>query len=227
MHTKRNIPYDENWSSQQAEQRALDLTKLHPDAPGPLCIGHPTTCNVFAEAGTAAGAVFLKGVKDIVCVQDNSPLVSFSHEGNKIKLKPRLVIGADGRNSVIRKQLGFATEADEPHNLIGGMLVANVPEWPRDMQAIGTEDRLHYLIFPQGDDLVRLYACYDFADKARYAGPHKTERVLQAFRLNCLPLADAIIAGTPVGPFNSYSNEDHWVDNPTAVRTDRRRRRAQ
>jgi 2-polyprenyl-6-methoxyphenol hydroxylase-like FAD-dependent oxidoreductase len=173
-------------------------------------------CNVFAEAATAAGAVFLKGVKDIVCVQDNSPLICFSHEGNKIKLKPRLVIGADGRNSVIRKQLGFATEADEPHNLIGGMLVANVPEWPRDMQAIGTEDRLHYLIFPQGDDLVRLYACYDFADKARYAGPDKTERVLQAFRLNCLPLADAIIAGTPVGPFNSYSNEDHWVDNPTA-----------
>ena len=29
-------------------------------------------------------------------------------------------------------------------------------------------------------------------------------------------LADAIIAGTPVGPFNSYSNEDHWVDVPTA-----------
>src|SRR5215216_2076285 len=30
MHTKRNVPYDENWSSEQAERRALDLTKLHP-----------------------------------------------------------------------------------------------------------------------------------------------------------------------------------------------------
>jgi 2-polyprenyl-6-methoxyphenol hydroxylase-like FAD-dependent oxidoreductase len=216
IHTKRNVPYDENWSAEHAEHRALDLTKFHPDAPGPLCIGHPTMCNVLAEAALSAGAVFLKGIKDTVCVQGSSPVVSFLHDGEKIELKPRLVVGADGRNSTIRKQLGFSTEADEPHNLIGGMLVANVPDWPRDVQAIGTEDRLHYLIFPQGKDLVRLYACYGFADRSRFAGPDKNERLLQAFRMNCLPLADAITAGTPVGPFNSYSNEDHWVDVPTA-----------
>jgi 2-polyprenyl-6-methoxyphenol hydroxylase-like FAD-dependent oxidoreductase len=214
IHTKRNVPYDENLSPEQAEQRTLDLTKMHPEAPGPICIGHPSMCNAFAESALAAGAVVLKGVRDIDCVQGNSPLVSCSHEGKKLELKPRLIIGADGRNSIVRKQLGFRTEADEPHNLLGGMLVANVPDWPREMQAIGTEDRLHYLIFPQGKDLVRLYACYDFADKARFTGPGKQDRALQAFRLNCLPLA--ILAGTPIGPFYSYSNEDHWVDDPTA-----------
>jgi 2-polyprenyl-6-methoxyphenol hydroxylase-like FAD-dependent oxidoreductase len=216
IHTKRNVPYDENLSSEQAEQRTLDLTKMHPEAPGPICIGHPSMCNAFAESALAAGAVVLKGVRDIDCVQGNSPLVSCSHEGKKLELKPRLIIGADGRNSIVRKQLGFRTEADEPHNLLGGMLVANVPDWPREMQAIGTEDRLHYLIFPQGKDLVRLYACYDFADKAKFTGPGKQDRALQAFRLNCLPLADAILAGTAIGPFYSYSNEDHWVDDPTA-----------
>jgi 2-polyprenyl-6-methoxyphenol hydroxylase-like FAD-dependent oxidoreductase len=216
IHTKRNVPYDENLSPEQAEQRTLDLTKMHPEAPGPICIGHPSMCNAFAESALAAGAVVLKGVRDIDCVQGNSPLVSCSHEGKRLELKPRLIIGADGRNSIVRKQLGFRTEADEPHNLLGGMLVANVPDWPREMQAIGTEDRLHYLIFPQGKDLVRLYACYDFADKAKFTGPGKQDRALQAFRLNCLPLADAILAGTPIGPFYSYSNEDHWVDDPTA-----------
>ena len=216
LHTKRNVPYDENWSPEQAEQRALDLTKLHPDEPGPLCIGHPVMCSIFADAAISAGAVVLKGVKDIVCLHGSSPVVSFLHDGQKIELKPQLVVGADGRNSTVRKQLGFSTEADEPHNLIGGMLVADVPDWPRDVQAIGTENRLHYLIFPQGKDLVRLYACYDFMDKSRFAGPDKKEQLLQAFQMKCLPLADAITAGTPVGPFNSYSNEDHWVDNPTA-----------
>jgi 2-polyprenyl-6-methoxyphenol hydroxylase-like FAD-dependent oxidoreductase len=34
--------------------------------------------------------------------------------------------------------------------------------------------------------------------------------------MNCLPLGELISAGTPVGPFNGYSNEDHWIDNPTA-----------
>ena len=216
MHTTRNVPYDENWSQDEAEKRSLDLTKMHPDAPGPLCMGHPAMCDALCESALSAGAVFLKGIKDLVCVAGESPLVSFSHAGQKLTVKPRLIIGADGRNSVIRRQLGFQTQADPPHNLLGGMLVANVPDWPRDLQAIGTEDRLHYLIFPQGKESVRLYACYDFSDKGRFAGANKTERVLEAFRLGCLPLADAIMEGKVVGPFNSYSNEDHWVDLPTA-----------
>jgi 2-polyprenyl-6-methoxyphenol hydroxylase-like FAD-dependent oxidoreductase len=153
-----------------AEQRALDLTKMHPDAPGPLCIGHPAMCNAFAESASSAGAVFLKGAKDIDCVQGNSPLATFSHEGKRLELKPRLMIGADGRNSVIRRQLDFRTEADEPHNLLGGMLVANVPDWPREMQAIGTEDRLHYLIFPQGKDLVRQLCLLRFRRQGQIYG---------------------------------------------------------
>ena len=216
IHTTRNVPYDENWPHDEAEKRSLDLTKMHPDAPGPLCMGHPAMCDAFSESALSAGAVFLKGVKEILCVAGNLPEVSFSHDSKKFTVKPRLIIGADGRNSVVRKQVGFQTEADPPHNLLGGMLVANVPDWPRDMQALGTEDKIHYLIFPQGKDLVRLYACYDFSDKGRFTGPNKTERVLETFRLRCLPLADAIMEGNVVGPFNSYSNEDHWVDIPTA-----------
>ena len=217
FHTQRYVPYDENWSPARAEARAVDLTKIHPDAPGPLCIGHPAMCGIFSAAAIAAGAVVLKGVKDVVCSPGGSPVVSFMHDDKKLELKPRLIVGADGRNSTVRKQLGFRAEADQPHNLLGGMLVANVPDWPRDLQAIGTEERFHFLVFPQGKDLVRLYACYDFADKSRFAGPDKRERLLEAFRLKCLPLADAIAAGTPVGPFNSYSNEDHWIDNPIAA----------
>jgi 2-polyprenyl-6-methoxyphenol hydroxylase-like FAD-dependent oxidoreductase len=29
IHTKRNVPYDENWSAEHAEHRALDLTTFH------------------------------------------------------------------------------------------------------------------------------------------------------------------------------------------------------
>ena len=32
-----------------------------------------------------------------------------------------------------------------------------------------------------------------------------------------MPYAAAILGGTPVGSFNSYSNEDHWVDDPTTA----------
>ena len=34
-------------------------------------------------------------------------------------------------------------------------------------------------------------------------------------RLTCLPQAGMIAASRPIGPFNSFSNEDHWIDDPT------------
>jgi 2-polyprenyl-6-methoxyphenol hydroxylase-like FAD-dependent oxidoreductase len=46
-----------------------------------------------------------------------------------LEFRPRLVIGADGRNSSARKNLGFKVNADEPRNLLGGMLVKGVPSW--------------------------------------------------------------------------------------------------
>ena len=215
IQVERNVPYDENWAPDAAEQRAFDFTKLPPDLPTPICIGHPTMCNAFAAAAKAAGAQVLTGIKHFQVMAGARPTVSFSSNNAPIQLTPHLVIGADGRNSVLRKQLGFSVQAEEPHNLLGGMLVANVPDWPRQIQAIGTEDRLHFLVFPQGKDLVRLYACYDFSDRQKFAGPDRAARLLQAYRLKCLPHAEAIIGGTPISPFYSYSNEDHWIDDPT------------
>jgi len=215
IHVERNVPYDENWAPEVAEQRAFGFTKLPPGIPTPVCIGHPTMCNVFAASAKAAGAQILTGIKHVEVTAGPRPVVSFSSNEEPVELRPRLVIGADGRNSVLRKQLGFFVQADEPHNLLGGMLVANVPDWPRQIQAIGTEGKLHYLVFPQGKDMVRLYTCYDFSDRQKFVGPDREARLLQAFRLKCLPYAEAILGGTPVSPFYSYSNEDHWVDDPT------------
>jgi 2-polyprenyl-6-methoxyphenol hydroxylase-like FAD-dependent oxidoreductase len=214
---KQNVPYDENWAPDAAEQRALDFTTLPPDLPTPLCVGHPAMCNAFAASTKAAGAQIFAGVKDVEVTSSPRLAVSFSTADGPVLLRPRIVIGADGRNSALRKQLGFAVQADEPHNLLGGMLVANVPEWPRHVQAIGTEDRFHYFVFPQGKDLVRLYACFDFADRQKFAGPDREARLLRAFRLKCLPYSEAILKGTPVSPFHAYSNEDHWIDDPTML----------
>jgi 2-polyprenyl-6-methoxyphenol hydroxylase-like FAD-dependent oxidoreductase len=126
------------------------------------------------------------------------------HKGASLEFRLRLVIGADGRNSSVRKDLSFKVSRDEPRALLGGMLVKGVPSWPRDMQVIGVEDRFHFLIFPQGDDLLRLYGSYQFADKSRFDGPDRRTKLIDAFgSLTCLPYAEAIAASTPIGPFNS------------------------
>ena len=56
LFTRRNIPYDENFAPAEAEARALDLTKMHAEGLGGLCLGHPATCDIFAQLATASGA---------------------------------------------------------------------------------------------------------------------------------------------------------------------------
>jgi 2-polyprenyl-6-methoxyphenol hydroxylase-like FAD-dependent oxidoreductase len=127
-----------------------------------------------------------------------------------------LIVGADGRTSTIRRQLGFTLLHDEPHNLLGGMLIDGVPEWPQDAMDLGTEGNVHHLVFPQGGEKLRLYACYPFEGHQRFTGPDREQNLLNAFRLKCMPLGECIALGKPIGPFHSYSNEDHWVERPTA-----------
>ena len=204
LFTRHNIPYDENFTP--AEARALDLTKMHAEELGGLCLGHPATCNIFAQLATTSGASVLRGASDISVTSELRPIVTCVHDGASLEFRPQLVIGADGRNSSVRKDLGFRVNADKPHNLLGGMLVKGVPSWPRDLQVIGVEDRFHFLVFPQGDDLLRLYGCYHFADKSRFDGPDRRTKLIDAFgKLSCLPYAEAIAASTPIGPFQRGS----------------------
>ena len=213
----RNIPYDENLPGDAAHPFALDLSSLLPGVPGPFCSSHPAMCASLAAAAEAAGATILRGVEGIDVSPGSPPTVSFSRNGVATQWRPRFVIGADGRNSQVRRQLALKVLADPPHNLIGGMLVEGVPDWPQDLQVIGTEGRAHFLVFPQGGDRIRLYLCYDFADKAPYAGARRQDNLIAAFAgLRCLPYAAAIARARPIGPFNSFSNEDHWIEDPTA-----------
>ena len=216
LFTTRSIPYDEILMPAEAEARALDLTKMHAEGFGGLCLGHPATCDILARLAKASGASVLRGTDEMLITSGSRPIVSCVHDGASLEIRPRLVIGADGRNSSARKNLGFKVNADKPRNLLGGMLVKGVPSWPRDMQSIGVEGRFNFLVFPQGDDFLRLYGSYHFADKSRFDGQDRRAKLIDAFaKLTCLPYAEAIAASTPIGPFNSFSNEDHWIDDPT------------
>ncbi|MBV8400869.1 MAG: FAD-dependent monooxygenase [Acetobacteraceae bacterium] len=212
----RSIFYDEMTEPGLAEGNALDLRQTHPVGTGPMSIGHPAICEAFDEAAVARGATLMRGVREIVVRAGPRPEIGFAHEDARYEWQPSLIIGADGRTSTVRRQLGMAVLRDEPHHLIGGMLVDGVPDWPREQQSLGTEGDIHYLVFPQQGARVRLYACYGFGGHQRFTGPGREQNLLAAFRLKCLPLGDAIAQATPIGPFHSVSNEDVWVDSPVA-----------
>ena len=59
LFTRRKFPYDENFAPAEAEARAFDLTKMHAEGLGGLCLGHPATCDIFAQLATTSGASVL------------------------------------------------------------------------------------------------------------------------------------------------------------------------
>jgi 2-polyprenyl-6-methoxyphenol hydroxylase-like FAD-dependent oxidoreductase len=191
---------------------ALDLTTLVPGVPGPLCIRHPELCQLLNDEADHAGATVKRGVTDVRITLDAKPTVEYRHEGGAHRAACRLIVGADGRGSLVRRQAGIALHRDPTHHLFGGMLVEGAEQWPADLQVIGTEGDVHFLVFPQGKGRARLYLGYAKDQARRFAGTRGPQAFLDAFRLNCVPESEHLAKAQPAGPCNSYPNEDTWTE---------------
>ena len=215
-HVSQHIGYGEEVDPEQARMAALDLKGMAPGVPGPLCLGHPTMCNLFNRTAEDAGVTLRRGVRDITVRSGAPPEVCFRSADTEQTLRPRLVIGADGRNSIVRQQVGIPLHRNPPHHLMGGMLVERTGEWPANVQTIGTEGDVNFFVFPQAGQRARLYLCYSYDDRTRFAGRDAAPNFLSAFRLRSVPGSEHIAAAQPAGPCHSYPNEDAWTDPPLA-----------
>ena len=92
------------------------------------------------------------------------------------------------------------------------MLIEGLDAWPSHRMALGTEDDLHYLVFPREGGLARLYQLCPIEQKTRFTGPDRQREFLDSFRLRCLPIGEAIAASTPAGPCAMYPMNDSWTD---------------
>lgn len=215
-HVAQHVGFGEEVDPETARLMALDLTTLVPGVPGPLCLGHPTMCDLFNRAAVQAGATLRRGVRDISVRSGAPPEVEFRAGDSVWTLRPRLVIGADGRNSSVRQQVGIRLLKDPVHHLMGGMLVEGTGDWPASVQTIGTEGDVNFFVFPQAGHRARLYLCYSYDHRKRFAGRDAEENFLAAFRLHSVPGSEHIAAAQPAGPCHSFPNEDAWTDPPLA-----------
>ena len=214
-HLKRHVSFGDDIDAEQAAAQALDLCAL--EAAGlkpPLCMRHPYMCDVLNAEAIKNGVELLRGVTDVEVIPGAALEVRFRHEEQHRKFNPRIVIGADGRNSIVRGQAGIEQHRDPTHHLMAGMLVDDVDGWPQDLQIFGTEESINFLAFPQSATRVRLYICYGLTEKRRFVGADNQAKFLEAFRLSTVPGSEYLAGGTPAGPCFSYGNEDSWTDTP-------------
>lgn len=215
-HLSRHVTYGETIDPKDAEANMLPIAVLVPDVPGPLCIGHPAHCDLRRRSSAAAGATALSGVTRIKATLGAHPSVSYTHEGGEHSASCKIIVGADGRGSLVRQAAGIEPHRDPNHHLFSGMLIENAHGWPDDLQAIGAEKDVHFLAFPQANGRVRLYLGYSSDQPRRLAGAKAQQTFLDAFRLSSVPLSGALAGATPAGPCHSYPNEDAWTDEPFA-----------
>lgn len=215
-HIPFHAEYGDGINPDEATARKLDLTTFLPGVPGPLAIGHPGACQALHDAAVAAGATVLRGVEDVRVAGGDSPSVTYSVNGEERVARCRLVVGADGRNSAVRKQAAIELHQDPPHHLFAGMLVDGAPDWPEDIESMGTEGDVQYFVFPQGGGRHRLYLSYSLEQKSRLAGEGAGQAFLDAFRFQHVPNAEALASARIAGPCHSVPNQSTWTDIPYA-----------
>jgi 2-polyprenyl-6-methoxyphenol hydroxylase-like FAD-dependent oxidoreductase len=179
-----------------------------------LAIYHPALQELVLAEAAKAGADVRRGAAVREVKPGNPPAVTVDSNGRVEELTPRLVVGADGRSSMVRKWCGFATQREPDRYYIAGLLFEEMPA-PADT-GIGaynpTLGQVGYL-FPQGNGRVRAYNVYPSDADFRLQGENSIDRFI----------AEALCSGVPPeyyagartsGPLASFISADHWVESP-------------
>lgn len=212
----RSVPYDETLAPAEAEAAAIALDGVLPDVPGTLGVGHPAACEALGMAATAAGARALRGVTGVELEFGRAPRVRYWLDGGEQTARCRLVIGADGRESVVRRRAGIPLQATEPRLLGAGLLVEDLRGWPEHQITIGTEGDLVFFVIPQAAGRARLYLMYPPDQRRRFAGPTAAQAFLASFALACIPDSEGIARARSAGPCAAYPMHDTWTARPVA-----------
>ncbi|MCU1399796.1 MAG: monooxygenase [Acidimicrobiales bacterium] len=203
------INYGEDTDPAEAEAAAVPLDALVPGSAGGFCVGHPQASTALSGAAAERGARVLHGVGGVAVTTGRDPIVRYEHAGSAHELACTLVVGADGRRSVVRDSMGVELQTVERDVVLGGLLV-HADGWHEDVAALGVEGECHYLAFPRPGGLVRLYLSRLPSEAT--SGPDRARLMLEGFRLDSLPRSELLATAEPVGPCAYARASDATVD---------------
>jgi 2-polyprenyl-6-methoxyphenol hydroxylase-like FAD-dependent oxidoreductase len=211
-YTTRLATYGEDVDAGDAASVAVPLDLLIPDVPGGLNVGHPQASEALSSLAAERGATSLRGVGDleVVAGSGDSPSVRYELDGNVEDVQCRLVIGADGRQSTVRRNVGVGLEQSDSKAVLGGMLVR--ADFPEGTSILGVEGDRHFLIFPRPNGFVRIYLACD--PGPRTAGADRAQHMLDSYALESVPDSDRLANAEPAGPCSYYVGSDSWTTSP-------------
>jgi 2-polyprenyl-6-methoxyphenol hydroxylase-like FAD-dependent oxidoreductase len=198
-----------------SEPAIIPMSMMVEGIPGTLNMRHPDACQTLIEAAVAAGASVVRGVHDVKVIAGQKASVTYAVDGSS-EINARLIVGADGRSSTVRRQTGITLEHDDPINYIAGLLVDGLEGIPDDHDVMVSEGDLFMLMFHQSGGRARLYICTGLSGRHRFAGHESTQRFLEAWNPRCYQSSAIVGNAVPAGPCATYPGDDTWTATPFA-----------
>jgi 2-polyprenyl-6-methoxyphenol hydroxylase-like FAD-dependent oxidoreductase len=198
------------------EPSQIPVGLLVSGVPGALNLHHPTACRALLDAARDAGAEVWRGVRDVRLAPSGAPTAEFHHEGGIHRIAGHVVIGADGRASSVRQQLGLDLHHTQPTAAIVGLLVEGLsePEAGAHDDVVLETDQGMGLLLHQGGGRARAYHVVPLDDRANYAGAVGAEALLADLRAGRPEVRELLADATPAGPCASFPNFESWIDLP-------------
>ena len=129
------VPWWDNYiGPMQIAHREMAATTPH--GLPTLAFSHPEMQEAVLAAAQSAGVEVRRGAKVTSVTPGTAPKLTVENsDGTREELSARLIVGADGRGSLVRKWAGFAEQNDKARLLLSGLVLENssAPSAPQAM----------------------------------------------------------------------------------------------
>lgn len=195
--------------------RERDLIETTPQHAAAVHFYHPQMQEVLLAEAVEAGAEVRRGVTALKVTGGSVPVVTASIDGKEIDFPARLVVGADGRQSAVRRDGGFEVRRDPDWLRITGALFEGMGAPESAVHVFVAPSFGHAsLLFPIGGDRCRAY----------FTTGRRTEHRTLSGAGDVSDFSDYCTqTGVPpewferarlVGPLATFEGTDVWVDHP-------------
>ncbi len=191
-----------------------DLAETTPQKLRPLCFYHPSMQEALLEAAEDAGAEVRRGARVRGAQPGTAPTVTVASKGGHETLTARLVVGADGRGSKVRKWGAFDVAADARGLQLAGMLLDNIEGIEdRSVMVLNPFVQRLALLFPQGGGRARAYFGNRQDSGLRLSGDRDVPKFIEESIKSGGP-ADLYESATQAGPLATFPCIYEWVEHP-------------
>jgi 2-polyprenyl-6-methoxyphenol hydroxylase-like FAD-dependent oxidoreductase len=181
---------------------------------GCLNFHHPSMQRTLLDAAEAAGAIVRRDTVVVGVVPGDAPAVRIRTAHGEEHVSARLVVGADGRRSMVRGWAGFIVNQDPPRLVIAGVLHEGLGAPEDAVQYFQNPSRGQgALIFPIGQQRFRSYAISGVSQRRSLSGSRHIADFVDACITTGVP-RDWYSGASVAGPLAAYPGADCWVDHP-------------